>query len=505
MWSNVLMNNGTQTATITFSSSTLASAVCTSYTEPIDSGSLPWVNGYSYSIGTQNAVLSLGGIVSGNLITIHAGVFNTSLTTTTPTDNLGTSYSLINSTGTNFKIWAGIAPSSGGIVTTISSSVSNSQYGAVHQWAGVSNVVDVAVTRSVGTGFGTGSITTTNANDLIFCSSIVSYVGGFTGSPMLNPFGLLDAPQGGTTGTFDAALVSNTVGTYTGGWFGSGTGTTLCLTALKMNAPTFTPSTFVSNTSSSNGANFFPNGDLTPQTSGNMSVTVIAFASTSGDTFTSASGTLRASTVPTVTSVGCAIVDTRCEDYNVAMHNTARLNASRNWTTFSWEMPSGWLTYSETSQQTIQSSSITAAGFQDATQLPSGDISLVYTDFNPNPSGTVGQPYKVPPFEQAAGGASMYITAVQLGSGITGTAYSETIHANGGFPPYTYTILTGSLPPGLNLNPTTGIISGTPTSAGTYPFTIQATDSASNSASNSFSITVSTPTATGGSAVFISS
>jgi hypothetical protein len=61
-----------------------------------------------------------------------------------------------------------------------------------------------------------------------------------------------------------------------------------------------------------------------------------------------------------------------------------------------------------------------------------------------------------------------------------GSAYSSTLKATGGTGPYTYSIVTGSLPAGVSLNPTTGVISGTPTTDGTYSFTSKATDSKGN-------------------------
>ncbi|NHQ94385.1 putative Ig domain-containing protein, partial [Janthinobacterium lividum] len=56
-----------------------------------------------------------------------------------------------------------------------------------------------------------------------------------------------------------------------------------------------------------------------------------------------------------------------------------------------------------------------------------------------------------------------------------GVAYSETITASGGASPYGY-VSSGSLPVGLSLAPN-GTLSGTPTAAGAYSFTITATDS----------------------------
>ena len=49
--------------------------------------------------------------------------------------------------------------------------------------------------------------------------------------------------------------------------------------------------------------------------------------------------------------------------------------------------------------------------------------------------------------------------------------------AVGGVPPYTYSLAQGTLPPGLHLESTTGSLSGTPTTVGTYSFTISAADS----------------------------
>lgn len=71
--------------------------------------------------------------------------------------------------------------------------------------------------------------------------------------------------------------------------------------------------------------------------------------------------------------------------------------------------------------------------------------------------------------------------------------YSETIGAQLGTPPYTFSVYAGSLPTGLSLNSSTGVISGTPTTLGTYSFTIQATDNLLATGTQPFSITVAAP------------
>ena len=69
------------------------------------------------------------------------------------------------------------------------------------------------------------------------------------------------------------------------------------------------------------------------------------------------------------------------------------------------------------------------------------------------------------------------ISTTSLGSGIAGNSYSAALAASGGTSPYTWSIATGTLPNGLILNSTTGAITGIPTTAGSYSFTVQAADS----------------------------
>src|SRR5271157_1117989 len=79
------------------------------------------------------------------------------------------------------------------------------------------------------------------------------------------------------------------------------------------------------------------------------------------------------------------------------------------------------------------------------------------------------------------GAPALNISAANpLPSGAEGDAYKEGLLATGGVQPYTWTIDSGALPPGLTLT-TDGVLSGTPPtgSAGTYSFTVRVTDSQS--------------------------
>jgi len=84
------------------------------------------------------------------------------------------------------------------------------------------------------------------------------------------------------------------------------------------------------------------------------------------------------------------------------------------------------------------------------------------------------------------------ITTTSLPSGSIGQAYSQPVQTIGGTPPLTFSIIpTGNLPPGLNLNSTTGVISGVPVvPAGTSSFTIQAADAGGRNDTQTLSITI---------------
>jgi Putative Ig domain len=69
------------------------------------------------------------------------------------------------------------------------------------------------------------------------------------------------------------------------------------------------------------------------------------------------------------------------------------------------------------------------------------------------------------------------ISTASLPNGTVGTPYSQQLQSSGGTAPFTWTVTTGTLPAGLSLNGGTGVISGTPTTPGTFNFTVQAADS----------------------------
>ncbi len=90
--------------------------------------------------------------------------------------------------------------------------------------------------------------------------------------------------------------------------------------------------------------------------------------------------------------------------------------------------------------------------------------------------------------------AALTITfpATCCNAGTVGSSYLQNFFVSGGVGPYTASITAGQLPPGLSLSASPPIsITGTPTTRGTFMFTVTVTDSKGAQATKSGSITIS--------------
>lgn len=81
------------------------------------------------------------------------------------------------------------------------------------------------------------------------------------------------------------------------------------------------------------------------------------------------------------------------------------------------------------------------------------------------------------------------VITTDITRGTLGQPYSQQLSAANGHAPYTWTLISGTLPAGLSLN-ASGLISGTPTVYGNFPFVVRATDSTQATAIASFTLTV---------------
>jgi large repetitive protein len=90
----------------------------------------------------------------------------------------------------------------------------------------------------------------------------------------------------------------------------------------------------------------------------------------------------------------------------------------------------------------------------------------------------------------------LQISTTPLATGTVGAPYSRDLPAQGGAPPYSWSVVTNinELPPGLTLSTTApnfnNVLTGTPTKAGTYSFPMQVQDSQDNTATATVTITI---------------
>ncbi|HEX8089679.1 MAG TPA: NBR1-Ig-like domain-containing protein [Blastocatellia bacterium] len=138
-----------------------------------------------------------------------------------------------------------------------------------------------------------------------------------------------------------------------------------------------------------------------------------------------------------------------------------------------------------------------------ASVAPGSDATFTFNVTAPSTAGTYGFQWRM--FQDTVGyfgaftpsvGVSVSSSAPPTGSPMITTAsiaygtrnvpYSQQLNAQGGSLPYQWSVTSGSLPAGLLLNGSTGLISGTPVVGGTFSFTVTVTDRNGSRASQSY-------------------
>ena len=112
----------------------------------------------------------------------------------------------------------------------------------------------------------------------------------------------------------------------------------------------------------------------------------------------------------------------------------------------------------------------------------SGDTTPTLAQLTGTPFGGYGLPSLV-----------LFIATAELPDGQVEVAYKTRLDACLGAQPYTWTIISGGLPDGLGLDTDTGTVSGTPTRAGVFDFTVIVTDAAQITSTADLSITITPP------------
>src|SRR5579871_3981500 len=144
----------------------------------------------------------------------------------------------------------------------------------------------------------------------------------------------------------------------------------------------------------------------------------------------------------------------------------------------------GTLTWSIASGSLPGGLSLNTAGGITGTPTAAGVFNFTVTA-----TDTVGASNSKSLSLSVAAGAPI-VTSLALPPSTVGAAYSQTLTATGGLPPYTWSISSGSLPQGLSLNSSTGVISGTPGIAGSSTFTVTVTGADAASGSATLSIVI---------------
>ena len=167
-----------------------------------------------------------------------------------------------------------------------------------------------------------------------------------------------------------------------------------------------------------------------------------------------------------------AITTTSLPNGTVSTTYSAVVNASNGCTPYKWTIASGALPAGVTVKPSSTTTSLNLTGTPTTAATYSFTVKVTGCGGN-----TSQMAYKV--VIQAATSGTLAITTTSLPNGTVGTAYSAIVKASGGCTPYQWTIESGALPAGVTAKASSTATSlnltGTPTTAATYSFTVKVT------------------------------
>lgn len=215
----------------------------------------------------------------------------------------------------------------------------------------------------------------------------------------------------------------------------------------------------------------------TPASVGSFSFSVTATDSTTGTpSQATRSYTLTIAAPPIVVAPSALPAATRGTAYSQA------LSASGGTAPYAYALASGTLPAGIT---------LASSGTLSGTATVEGSFNFTVTATDAG-SYTGNQAYTL-----TVAGPNLVLPASTLPAGSAGSAYSAAITpATGGTAPYTYALTGGVLPAGISVDAATGNLNGTPTAAGTFNFTLTASDSTPSpaaQASRSYLLTIAAP------------